>query len=211
MTAEDFARFSMIGLGLILGLAFGYVFVFDRKRLDSKLPTTIVGIGTFALIGVGGFGPSFLGDYSKFLKDLGSLQGGEQEERYAKFVSDMGSGKMPEKYQPLVKAYMLEHPSANFEATIEKELPTANAEGRESLLRLQADFLRKQETATLAAKAAVEAPPTAGGAPAIGALDSTSILLLSKRPEPELKAMKLDQATLNAVLKSRKISGMVGP
>jgi len=167
MIVQQFALWMMIALGLGTGAA--CILIVMRKgragAADPRWKPILMGVFSFGLCGVGGFGPSFLGDYSKFLKDLASLGGEEQAERYAKFVDDMGSGKMPEEYQPIARAYMLEHPSANLEATIDQGIAGSRPEHRESLVRLRTDLHRKNETATLAAKAAIAAPAAEGAQP----------------------------------------------
>lgn len=167
----------------------------------------------FGLLGVGAYGPSFLGDYAKFLKDVASLQGADQEKGYETLVSDMGSGKMPAEYRGLATALMLQHPTKNLEAAVELHLKNASTEGGAALQHLKDELKRKGDTAELASRAATAAPPAVGGAPPaepLKALDTGSLLLLKQKSPSELQKLKIDPAALNALIELRQ-RAMPGP
>jgi len=214
MNIQTVAIAAMILLGLLAGVAAVLVVLRRGKGAEPKWKPVFLGVLAFGLLGVGAYGPSFLEDYSGFLKEIATLRGTGDPAKYERVVADLAGGKVPAEYRPLVESHLLQHPPPGLEGWIRERLPGATQEGRASLLRMQEDLQHKTETASLAAKALTSnlATPTGAEAEArLGTLDRSSLLLLRSRPRAELEALRVDPATLERVIDKRSRATVVPP
>ena len=207
MDPKTLAAYGLTVLGFLAGIAAIFVVVRRGKQThaDPRWKPVLMGGMAIACLGVGGYGPAFLGDYAKFLKELSSLQGPEKEAAYERLVEDMGSGKMPEGYRPLVQAYMMEHPTKDLQQVVERAAEQARPERKVELQRFRADLDRKAKVAELAVQAAIaEIPASApGGSEPLKVLDTGSLRALEAKPASDLARLKIDPATLDSLLRGR--------
>jgi hypothetical protein len=208
MSPQQFGLYMMIAVGGLIGVSAGVSMFWPRASVVSKRQPTMMAILALAFLGVGAYGPSFLGDYSKFLEGLSGADEKETESAYQKLVDDIASGAMPEKYRPLVQAYMLEHPTDNLGQLVDQGLTKAQGPQKASLENFKESLGRKQQTAEFAAQAAAaaakSAPPGTATKPPLHQIDSASLMYLRKKSPAELQALHTDRASLNAIIEERK-------
>ena len=207
MDPKSFAAYGLTVLGFLAGIAAIFVVIRRGKQAaaDPRWKPVLMGGMAVACMGVGGYGPAFLGDYAKFLKELASLRGPEKEAAYERLVDDMASGKMPEGYRPLVEAYMMEHPTKDLPQVVERAAEGAKPERKVELQRFRADLDRKAKVAELAVEgASAELPASAPDAGRVlEVLDTGSLRALEAKPAAELTRLKVDPATLDSLLRGR--------
>jgi hypothetical protein len=207
MSTQQFALYMMIAVGGLIGLASAVCMFWPRSPDASKRQPLFMAILALAFLGVGAYGPSFLGDYAKFLTVLRGGDEKETETTYKTLIDDIASGEMPAKYQPLFEAYMLEHPIDNLGELVDQGVAKANGPQKESLLRMKETLSRKEATADLAAQAAASpknTPPGPGAAPPLHKLDSASLVYLRKKSPAELEALRTSKSSINTIIDERK-------
>src|SRR6187399_2620707 len=121
MTPQAMALYAMTVLGFTMGAAAVFIAITQSgpDAINVKWRASVLCVLAVAMLGVGAVGPWFFGDYSRFLKELATLDGEKRDAAYQKLVDDMATGRMPKEYRPIAQAYMLEHPTPALEEAID--------------------------------------------------------------------------------------------
>ncbi len=148
---------QVLGPWIIMGLGtvgvLGAVFVSVRQTAPKGL--WAMWFFSFAILGVGVYGPAFLEPYGKFVQPLLAMLQSPSAATYKAVFEDVASGELPPEYQEIALAYALESPVEGMEELLDEAISgstdpagkLALRGARESLdgkKRVAAELLRDQ-------------------------------------------------------------------
>lgn len=152
MDIQVIGPWVLMGLGTVGVL--GAVLVSVKQTAPKGL--WMMWFFSFAILGVGVYGPAFLEPYSKFIQPLLAMQQSPSATTYKAVFEDVASGELPPEYQGIALAYALERPVEGMEELLDEAISASTDPvgklalrgARESLdgkKRVAAELLRDQE------------------------------------------------------------------
>jgi hypothetical protein len=193
------------GIG-ILAAAVYRAFLADPSRF-------VIGFLAFLgvlLCGLAVYGPAFLADYAKFLKEIQPLLNvahSATPKEYQALFRAVGDGDLPAEYQELGLAYTLDRPVPAMEQLLDNAIGTAtNPAGKQALEKTRQALAGKQNAARLLiAELAKSKQPIQQALEDVDPATRTLVAdVIQRTPPDKLKELNIDPKSVHGFLAPRQ-------
>lgn len=144
METQVLGPWILVGLGAVGVL--GAVYVSVKQTVPKGL--WLMWVFSFAILGVGVYGPAFLEPYSKFIQPLLAMQQSPDATTYKAVFDDVANGELPPEYQEIALAYALESPVDGMEELLDEAISSStDPVGKRALRRARESLDGKKRVA----------------------------------------------------------------
>lgn len=144
METQVLGPWILVGLGAVGVL--GAVYVSVKQTAPKGL--WLMWVFSFAILGVGVYGPAFLVPYSKFIQPLLAMQQSPDAITYKAVFDDVANGELPPEYQEIALAYALESPVDGMEELLDEAISSSTDPiGKRALRRARESLDGKKRVA----------------------------------------------------------------